>query len=183
MELQKNNKLWSTISLILFVVLMVYVVKNLRDVETIILKAGVAGPLVAILLYGIFAATPITTDPLTLIGGAIFGPVVGIAVSWMGNNLAATVEYYVGKRLDEMSTIREAKAKLPFGLSKLPVNSPWFLIFGRLIPGYGGKVISIMAGMYHVPVKRYLWTTALTNLLGSVLLSYGGYNLAHLVKV
>ena len=64
----------------------------------------------------------------------------------------------------------------------MPVNSVGFLIFGRMIPGYGGKIISILAVMYKVPMKRYLWTTATTNFLGSILLSYGGFGIVSLIK-
>jgi uncharacterized membrane protein YdjX (TVP38/TMEM64 family) len=67
-------------------------------------------------------------------------------------------------------------------LGKLPVNSVGFLVFGRMIPGYGAKIISILAGVYKVPIKRYLWATALTNSLGAILLSYGGFGLVNIIK-
>lgn len=181
--LEKNNKLGTILSIVLLVGLVFAAAKYFRNFEGIILKAGVAGPIVAILIFGILAATPITTDPLTAITGIIFGPILGILVSWMGNNLAAMVEYFLGTHLGKVTNFKKFKKKLPFGLSRFPIYSPSFLLFGRLVPGYGGKVVSIMAGMYHVPMKTYLWVTALTNFLGSVLLSFGGYNLIKLLKL
>ncbi|EKD99594.1 MAG: hypothetical protein ACD_22C00226G0006 [uncultured bacterium] len=44
---------------------------------------------------------------------------------------------------------------MPLGFSKMPVNSLGFLIFGRMIPGYGSKIISILAAFYKVPFGRY----------------------------
>ena len=179
---KKNNRLWTLLGIIFFAIIFYFVAKNFRDVEKIIRNAGLLGPAVAIFLYGIFAATPITTDPLTIVSGVLFGPILGIIISWLGNNVAAMVEYYVGRHIGNISNFKKAKNKLPFGLNRLPVDSPWFLIFGRLIPGYGGKLISIMAGVYHVSLSNYLWTTAITNLCGSFLLSYGGFRFIHFLK-
>jgi len=179
---KKESKLWTFVAFLLIVIPMYFAVKNFRDIESVVLRAGIAGPLVMIALYGIFAATPVSTDPLTLISSVVFGPLIGIAVSWTGNNVAALVEYYVGAHLGRATNMRALRKKLPFGLGKLPLGSPWVLIFGRLVPGFGGKIISILAGIYHVPIRSYLWTTAITNLIGSVLLSLGGYKIIHLLK-
>jgi len=179
---KKSSRLWIILTLVLFIVPIYYVSKNIGNIELIISRAGFFGPLVIIILYCIFSITPITTDPLTLISGAMFGPILGIIISWVGNIFAALIEYYFGTHLSRITDINKAKKNLPFFLGYLPVNSPWFLIFGRLIPGYGSKLISILAGINHVPLFLYLWTTALTNIFGSFLLSYGGYNLIHLLK-
>jgi uncharacterized membrane protein YdjX (TVP38/TMEM64 family) len=179
---KNNNRFWTVLGLIFFIVLIFFVAKYFRDVEEIIRSAGLLGPVVAILLYAVLAATPITTDPLTVVSGVIFGPIMGIIISWLGNNAAALVEYYFGRHLGKVANFKKIKQKLPLGLNRLPVDSPWFLIVGRLVPGYGGKVISIMAGVYHVPISHYLWTTAITNLAGSLLLSYGGFHFIHFLK-
>lgn len=170
------------VGIFLLVVSVYFVSKNLRQVEMVIRNAGILGPLVAVLLYGVFAPTPITTDPLTVISGVVFGPILGIIVSWMGNNLAAFIEYFAGKRLSKVKEVNKFKKRLPFNLDRFPISSPLVLIFGRMIPGYGGKIISVMAGMYEVPLFTYIWTTMLVNLSGSVLLSFGGYNIIHIVK-
>lgn len=179
---KKNEKVWMAIGLFFSVFLIYLVARNLKDIEILIQQFGIAAPLVTIMLYGLFALTPISTDPLTIISGALFGPLFGILISWMGNNLAALVEYFFGTKVAKITNFKKTRQHLPFGLSKLPVASSWFLIFGRLIPGYGGKLISFMAGMYHVPLMLYLWTTAFTNLLGSLLLSLGGFQIIHLLR-
>ena len=180
---QKNiNRFWTIIGSILLLVVIFYIARNLRDVDTIIRNAGVSGPTVAVLLFCIFALTPIPAEPLTLFCLYFFGPIVGPLVTWIGGVFAALVEYNFGLHMRKITNIERTIKKLPFGLNKMPVDSPYFLIFGRLIPGYGGKVISLVAGIHHVPIKRYLWTTALTTLIGSIILSLGGYQLLHFLK-
>jgi uncharacterized membrane protein YdjX (TVP38/TMEM64 family) len=172
----------SLVGLALGILALYFVARNMRDAEVIIAKAGAAGPAVALFLYALFAPTPVSTDSLTIICGAMYGPVYGTAISWMGNNIAALVEYYIGTRISQNTDFEREKNKLPFGLSKLPINSIPVLTLGRMIPFYGSKVISIMAGMYKVPCKRYIWTSALINLSGAIMLSYGGFRALDYLK-
>ncbi len=183
--MKKYGKLLNiTIALITFIVpiaLIIYFAKDLKSVEKYIPTTGIAGPLFSILLMGILSATPIPTDPIVILNGAIFGPFVGILVSWMGNNLAAIIEYFIGRSISTVADFEKQKKKLPFGLNKFPADSPWFLIFGRFIPQFGGKLVSITGGVYHVKFGKYLWTAMVSNLAGSILLAYGGHSLLKLL--
>lgn len=180
---KKHEKIWAFVGLMIAIILIYYVAKNLRDIEIIIGHAGLAAPIVIIILYALFAITPISTDPLTVVSGAMFGPLFGVLISWIGNCVASLVEYYFGHHIGRIANFRDIRKKLPFGLGKLPINSPWFLIGGRLIPGYGGKIISILAGVHHVKLILYLWTSVLTNFLGSLLLVLGGYHIIRLIHL
>lgn len=179
---EKDNKNINAIISLVFTALAIFLlIKYFKDIEPIILKSGVWAPLVSILLFTVLAITPISTDPITIIVGTIYGPIIGTLISWIGNTSAAFVEYYFGNKLNEFTNIGKIKDNLPFGLNKLPVSSPVFLIFGRMIPIYGGKIISIIAGIYKVPKKTYFYTTVITTFLGSLLLSLGGFHLIRLL--
>lgn len=154
--------------------------KNQDALEHLIKSSGLMAPLVTIFLYGVLSLTPIPSDPLTLISGALFGPVLGIFTSWMGNNFAALIEYIVGRGVSAIADFEEKKKKLPWGLDKLPVNSPWFLIGGRFAPGFGSKIVSVMAGVYGVSVFHYIWTAAVANIVGSVVYVFWGVGLINL---
>lgn len=161
------------------VVLLIVFRNDFKEIERRIPTTGIAGPLFSILLMGILSVTPIPTDPLVILNGAIFGPIVGILVSWIGNNLAAIIEYFIGKSLGEMADFNRQRQKLPFGLGKFPADSAIFLICGRFIPQVGGKIVSLAGGVYQVPFGRYLWTAVVSNLFGSVVLALGGYTILH----
>jgi uncharacterized membrane protein YdjX (TVP38/TMEM64 family) len=178
----KKKKIWTILGIIIFVLVIYFLSKHTRSIESILFKSGPLAPLIAIILYPLLAPTPITTDPVTVVVGVIYGPFAGFLIAWIGNTLAALVEYYLGAKIEQATNFEGYKEKLPFGLGKLPIDSVGVLIFGRMIPGYGGKIISILAGVYKVPIKRFLWTTAITNLLGSFLLAYGGFGLVHFIK-
>lgn len=179
---KNNNTTWLIIGSIIALFLLFFIAQNLRDVDLVIRDAGVAGPIVAIILFDIFSLTPIPAEPLTLFCIFFFGPIIGSLIAWIGGTTAALIEYNFGLHMRKITSIEKTIKKLPFGLNKMPVDSSLFLIFGRLIPGYGSKAISLIAGIHHVPLKRYLWTTALTNLIGSLLLAFGGSQLIHFFR-
>ncbi len=167
----------SIISFLLSVLFIFYLSKDPYKLVNFISSLGLLGPLISLFLYGALAVTPIPTDPITIINGAIFGPVFGTIISWVGTNLASIIEYYIGKSISHITNFHKHKEKLPFGISKYPINSIWFLIFGRFVPGYGGKVVSILGGVYKVPLWRYIWTAAIANFVGSLLFAIGGWGL------
>jgi len=180
---EKKNIFWAVVGTAALIFVIYYLSRHSQFIEILLLKSGALAPIVAIILYPLLAPTPITTDPITVVVGVVYGPLIGVAIAWLGNTLAALVEYYIGTKIHKVANFEKSKEKLPFGLGKFPVNSVGFLILGRMIPGYGGKIISILAGIYKVPIGRYLWTTAVTNLFGSILLSYGGFGIFKLIKV
>lgn len=178
---EKEERIWTVVTVLLIILTFYFLGKNLNFADIVIKKAGIFGPVATVVIYAILAPTPISTDPITAVSGVLLGPVLGIVVAWIGNNLGATVEYFIGKKVGRSERFSSVKDKLPFGLNKLPIESPYVLIFGRAIPGYGGKVINLMAGIYEVSFKTFLWTTVLINLVGAILLSFGGYGLLKVI--
>ena len=177
MKDERNSQIIAIFGFLLSVALVVIIAKNIRDIEIFIRNTGVLGPFVSIFLYGLLSITPVPTDPITVINGALFGPIIGALVSWWGNNLASVLEYFLGRSINNLADFERIRKKLPFGLGKFPVDSVWFLLFGRFVPQVGGKIVSLVGGIYKVPLKRYIWTAFLSNLLGSMLLALGGWAL------
>jgi uncharacterized membrane protein YdjX (TVP38/TMEM64 family) len=175
MKEDKNSFVWVILGFIISGLSIYFVSKNINVISKFIGAVGILGPLLSIVLYGVLAATPIPTDPITLVNGALFGPVLGSLISWCGNNLAAFIEYFLGRGIRNLTNFEKIRKKLPLGIGKLPVDSVGFLLFGRFVPQVGGKIVSLMGGIYKVPLKRYMWTAALSNLIGSILFALGGW--------
>jgi len=155
---------------------------DIEKVKNVIASAGVFGLFIAIIAYGILGVTFIPTEPITVLIAGLFGPWIAIIVSTIGNLVAGFGEYYVGSKLGDAAQFLSKKEKLPFGLGKFPVNSPYFLIGGRMIPGYGPKIVSFLSGMYHLPLGLVLWTMAIPTFLGAVIFALGGTGLFNLVR-
>lgn len=165
--------LWTGITIVLFVLAIVFYKRYFHETKTLIESFGMAGPLVCVALFTILSVTPIPTDPLAIVVATLFHPLLAIAILWTGNTFAALLEYRFGKTIRNITSYEEKKHALPWGLGNMPIGSVWVLTFGRMIPGYGSKVISILAGVYGVNRWRYFWTTALINLAGALMYTGG----------
>ncbi len=182
-ESQKNKKFsvqMIVVSILILVIAVFFIYEDLDFIMDFIRKSGLWGIGISIILYAILGATVIPSEPLTVLNGAIFGPLAATLIAGTGNTLAALVEYYLGIKLGDTANFSERKQNLPLGLGKLPVHSALFLIGGRMVPGYGPKLVSVLSGVYRVPFYRYLWTTALPTFFGAAVFAYGGFGLFHL---
>ncbi len=177
-----NDKVWTVLGISIFIIVIYLLTKHADFITELLIKSGPKAPIIALILYPLLAITPITTDPITIVIGVAYGPFVAALIAFFGNTTAAMIEYYFGLKLSQVANFEKIKKHMPFGLGKMPVNSIGFLVFGRMIPGYGSKIISILAAAYKVPLKRYLWTTAVTGILGSLVIAYGGFGIIKLLK-
>jgi uncharacterized membrane protein YdjX (TVP38/TMEM64 family) len=185
---EKKNRRSQSISVLIFSVLImalvaVFFATDLNKIKAYISQAGAWGIVVSILFYALMGVTVIPSEPFTLFIGALFGPVYATLISWVGNTCSAMVEYYIGTHIGSATNFMERKHKLPFGLGNMKVDSPLFLIGGRMIPGYGPKVVSILAGVYKVPILRYIWTTLVPIFFGSLFIAFGGFGIGLLAKI
>jgi uncharacterized membrane protein YdjX (TVP38/TMEM64 family) len=170
-------------SLLVMAIAAVFFTQDLNKVKAFISQAGIWGIIVSILLYALLGVTLIPSEPLTLFIGALFGPWLATLIAGTGNTLSAFVEYYIGTHIGSATNFAERKDKLPFGLGKMKVDSPLFLVGARMIPGYGPKIVSMMAGIYRVPLLRYLWTTAIPIFIGATVFAFGGAEIGFLTKI
>lgn len=160
-------------------ILVVY--QNRSLVQDLIASLGLMGPLMTIGLYAGLAFSPIPADPLTLISGAVYGPVGGMITAWLGMITASIVEYYVGKKIGKVTDFKRTRSELPYGLGDLPVDSVPFLLGGRLLTGAGSKIVSYLSGIFRISFWRYLWTSAVSTLLGSILFSLIGTGIGAII--
>ena len=156
--------------------------RDKERIETFIQKSGWVGMLAGIGIYGLLGASPIPSEPLTIFLSSVIGPFQATIITGLGNLLAATVEYMIGMHVGNVASFDQRKEKLPLGLGKMPVSSLPFLLLARMIPGYGAKFVSLICGIYRVPLLRYVWTTGITTLIGAAMFAYGGFGILQLGK-
>jgi uncharacterized membrane protein YdjX (TVP38/TMEM64 family) len=178
---ESNNKLqtWLVIiaTLLVSAGFVLYISRNEEGVKTFIRDAGILGPLVSIVLFAILGLSPIPSEIIVIIVGAVYGGLNGTLISWSGNMVAAIIEYYVGGHIARMADFEERRQHMPLGLGRFPANSPLFLIAARIVPGYGPKMVGIVGGMYKVPLWRYIWTAAIPTAIGAAFFAFGGEGL------
>ena len=136
---------------------------------------------ISLVSYALLGATLIPSEPLTLLLLKLYGPFLAVTVATGGNTLAAFLEFFIGGNIGDMAEFEKRKAKLPFRLGEIPIQSPIFLLLARMLPGFGSKFVSLACGMYQVPLFTYTWTTFVSNLIGAVMVVFGGAGLLRLL--
>jgi uncharacterized membrane protein YdjX (TVP38/TMEM64 family) len=178
---ESNNKLqtWLVIvaTLLVSAGIVFYISRSEIAVKTFIQEAGVLGPVVCIVMFAILGLSPVPSEIIVIIVGAVYGGWEGTLIAFVGNMVAAVIEYYVGGHIARMSDFEERREHMPLGLGRFPANSPLFLIAARIVPGYGPKMVGIMGGMYKVPLWRFLWTAAIPTATGAAFFAFGGEGL------
>lgn len=178
-----QSKIWKTAAvavLILLVTLLVLHGDTQQLLEVIRRYSKLTVP-ISLLVYALLGATPVPSEPLTLFIVGLYGPWLAILLSTLGNTLAALIEFFIGGYINDLSDFEKRKAKLPFHLGDLPINSPIFLLLGRMLPGFGPKFVSIVSGVYRVPIWTYLWTALVSNTMGAIVVAFGGYGIFKLL--
>jgi uncharacterized membrane protein YdjX (TVP38/TMEM64 family) len=169
-----KKKLLQGISLFLVVFVLYITFQETSRITNFLLGAGVLTPILTVIVLTILGPTPIATDPIVMLMGVTYGFFWGAVIGTLGNFFAMLVEYYFGYKLAEIFEYDKEKEKLPKFIQKFTLDSWVFLIFGRMIPGYGSKIISLIAGAEKVKLRTYLWTSMVSAIFGAFILSYGG---------
>jgi uncharacterized membrane protein YdjX (TVP38/TMEM64 family) len=177
-----SKRFWEVISLLLVIFILYFTFRETDKVTKLLLEAGPLTPIIAVIVLTFLGPTPIATDPLVILMGITYGPFWGMVIGALGNTLAMFIEYYFGLKLAEIFEYKKNKQSLPKFIQKFPADSWIFLIFGRMIPGYGSKIISLIAGAEKVNIKTYLWTSIISGIFGAFLLSYSGSEILKLLS-
>jgi len=160
------------ITIIIGLAVIVSINYSMADIQNYIKQYPSYTILISLGVYVSFGLTFLPSIPLTLFIAVLIGPLQAIIVATVGNTIAALLEYQVGKTIGDVFDFEKIKAKLPFGLAKLPIKSPYFLLAARTIPA-GTRGFSVVCGAYHVPLLSYTWTTFTMYLISSIVLVYG----------
>ncbi len=114
---------------------------------------------------------------LTLVGGFLFGGVVGTIVVNLGATSGATLAFLTARYLLRGWVERkfgQALGPLQEGFSK---NAFGYLLMLRLIPLFPFFLVNLVSGLTRVPVGTYVAATAVGIIPGSVVYAYAGRQL------
>lgn len=105
---------------------------------------------------------------LTLLGGFLFGPVLGTIYVAVSATLGATLIFIAAKTA--FRDLFKAKAgtfltKMKKGFQK---NTVSYLLFLRLVPAFPFWLINIVPAFFDVSLKTYIWTTFVGIIPGTI---------------
>ena len=109
---------------------------------------------VAPLVMAAVAVLPIPAEAPAMVNGAIFGPPIGILLTWTGAMLGAVVSFELSRRLGRPVAERFARPAALAKVDRLVLDAGWGgLLIARFMPLIAFTVLNWGAGL--TPVGRW----------------------------
>jgi len=152
----------------IFKVLFSYLTKR-EKLESVITLLGVWGPLAFILIYIFITITILPAIPITVAGGIIFGPVMGVVYTAMGAGLGLSFSFLIARYIARESIEKKFGntpifKKIDQGVRK----DGWFILaITRLIPIFPFGIQNYVYGLTSIGFFKYMILSIIFVLPGS----------------
>ncbi len=130
------------------------------DVERFVAAWGAWSALGSVALMVLHSFLPLPAEIIPLVNGMMFGPWLGIALTWIGAMLGAVLSFALARGLGRpfvRLVVSEARSQQ---IAAIPVR-PGALLLVRLVPLISFNLVNYAAGLLGVGWWTFLWTTAI----------------------
>ena len=148
---------------------------NAEALEQWVNDAGIAGPLLFMLIYAVATVFFLPGSVLTLAGGALFGPVMGTLYNLTGATVGAVLAFLAARYLASDWVEQKTGGKLK-QLKEGVEGEGWrFVAFVRLVPLFPFNLLNYALGLTRIPLIHYLIATYIFMLPGAIAYTYLGF--------
>lgn len=131
-----------------------------HDVERFVRAWGAWSALASVALMVLHSFLPLPAEIIPIANGMLFGPLLGIALTWAGAMLGAVLSFALARGLGR-GFVRLVVAEARFRRLERLSPRPGTLLYVRLVPFISFNLVNYAAGLMGVPWWTFLWTTAL----------------------
>lgn len=131
-----------------------------EDVRRFILAWGPWSAVGALVLMVLHSFLPLPAEVIAIGNGMIFGPWLGMALTWSGAMLGAVLSFALARGVGRPLVRWALPARHRRRLDDIPTR-PGTLLLVRLLPVISFNLVNYAAGLLHVGWWTFLWTTAL----------------------
>jgi uncharacterized membrane protein YdjX (TVP38/TMEM64 family) len=129
-------------------------------VESFVQAWGAWSALVSVALMVLHSFMPLPAEIIPIANGMLFGPLIGIALTWAGAMLGAALSFALARWLGR-GFVRLVLPETRFQRLAHISPRPGTLLYVRLVPLISFNLVNYAAGLTGVPWWTFLWTTAL----------------------
>lgn len=138
-------------------------------------RAGIAAPLVFVLLYALATVAFLPGALMTLAGGVLFGPFWGTLWNLTGATLGATLAFLAARHLGAEWVERRAGGRIRRLAEGVSAEGWRFVAFVRLVPLFPFNLLNYALGLTRIPLLPYVIASWLFMLPGTLAYTYLGY--------
>ena len=148
---------------------------DVAALETWVNDAGVAGPIVFMLIYILGTVFFLPGSVLTLAGGALFGPVWGTFYNLTAATIGAIISFIAARYLAHDWVEKKTGGRLK-SLKQGVEGEGWkFVAFVRLVPLFPFNLLNYALGLTKIKLSHYSIATYVCMLPGAIAYTYIGY--------
>jgi len=133
---------------------------TVADVEAFVAAWRPWSWLGSIMLMVLHSFVPLPAEVIAIANGILFGPVLGVAITWAGAMLGAILAFALARGLGRPAVRWLLPERHWARIAEIPVR-PVPLLVIRLMPVISFNLVNYAAGLLGVPWWTFLWTTAL----------------------
>jgi len=186
----KTSGLWRPVVLGLIIVTLMILAKvfnlgaRLGELREWILSLGAWGPIVYIFLYAGAVVLALPGSVITVMGGVLFGSVVGVLTVSAGSTLGATLAFIISRHVARAAIAQKFAAKKKFQqLDRLTKEHGAIIVaITRLVPLFPFNLLNYGFGLTRVPLWTYVFWSWVCMLPGTVLYVVGADAVASAVS-
>ena len=151
--------------------------------EAWLATTGAWAYVIAPTVMAMVAVLPIPAEAPAMINGALFGPLTGTVITWVGALLGAALSFEIARALGRPVAARLIGEERLVRADQMVDQAGWTgLLVLRLLPVVAFTAINWAAGLTTVSRFRFLWTTAIGILPGAIVFTASGSGLAAILK-
>jgi len=167
----------------LFILILVGIVlaltnKDMLNVDALqnwINDAGGAAPLLFMLIYILGTVFFLPGSVLTLLGGALFGPVLGTFYNLTAATIGAMLSFLIARFVASDWVAGKAGGRLKQLIQGVESEGWRFVAFTRLVPLFPFNLLNYTLGLTRISFTQYSLATYICMLPGSFAYTYLGY--------
>jgi uncharacterized membrane protein YdjX (TVP38/TMEM64 family) len=157
-----------------------------EQLKTTVLGFGIWAPLIYMSFYALASLLFIPGSPLTLVGGALFGPWYGTLYTVVGATAGALLAF-VGSRAVGQGFYSQGTGKISQRLAvydeKIAANGFLAVLFLRFVPLFPFNGLNFALGLTKVSFRDYFFGTLLGIIPGTFVFVYFGDSLSKLSPI
>lgn len=177
----RKKSIWRPIALGLIIITFIVLAKvfnlsgRLGELREWILSLGALGPLVYILIYIWAVVLAIPGSVITIMGGVMFGSILGVATVSVGSTIGASLAFLVSRHIAREAIAQKlANNKKFHHLDRLTKEHGAIIVaITRLVPLFPFNLLNYGFGLTLVPFWTYVFWSWICMLPGTVLYVVG----------
>jgi len=143
--------------------------------ERWVVGLGPLGPVLFTLIYALATVLFFPGAILTLVGGALFGPVFGTFYNLTGATLGATIAFLIARHLAADWVEARAGERTKRLIKGVEAEGWRFVAFVRLVPLFPFNLLNYALGLTRIRAVHYIVSSYIFMLPGAIAYTYLGY--------